>query len=86
MNILFTKNSKIINLNKRKNRNNNEIYTKKIMNVKGHSAIDKMATQTNEAFAQSAIVPRSTQQFQSFFKGVEFTPAQKQKAVTPFPL
>ncbi len=62
-------------------RNNNEIYTKKTMNVKGHSAIDKMATQTNQAFAQSAIVPRSTQQFQTFFKGVEFTPAQKQKAV-----
>ncbi|MGB6294831.1 MAG: hypothetical protein WBF90_01450, partial [Rivularia sp. (in: cyanobacteria)] len=62
-------------------RNNNEIYTKKTMNVKGHSAIDKMASRTNEAFAQSAIVPRSTQQFQTFFKGVEFTPAQKQKAV-----
>ncbi len=62
-------------------RNNNEIYTKKTMNVKGHSAIDKMATQTNQAFAQSAIVPRSTQQFQTFFKGIEFTPAQKQKAV-----
>ena len=62
-------------------RNNNEIYTKKTMNVKGHSAIDKMATQTNQAFTQSAIVPRSTQQFQTFFKGVEFTPAQKQKAV-----
>ena len=62
-------------------RNNNEIYTKKTMNVKGHSAIDQMASRTNEAFAQSAIVPRSTQQFQTFFKGVEFTPAQKQKAV-----
>ncbi|MGB3758807.1 MAG: hypothetical protein WBA07_20905, partial [Rivularia sp. (in: cyanobacteria)] len=62
-------------------RNNNEIYTKKTMNVKGHSAIDKMASITNEAFAQSAIVPRSTQQFQNFFNGVEFTPAQKQKAV-----
>ena len=62
-------------------RNNNEIYTKKTMNLKGHSAIDKMASRTNEAFAQSAIVPRSTQQFQTFFKGVEFTPAQKQKAV-----
>ena len=62
-------------------RNNNEIYTKKTMNVKGHSAIDKMASITNEAFAQSAIVPRSTQQFQTFFKGVEFTPTQKQKAV-----
>lgn len=62
-------------------RNNNEIYTKKTMNVKGHSAIDKMASRTNEAFAQSAIVARSTQQFQTFFKGVEFTPAQKQKAV-----
>ncbi len=62
-------------------RNNNEIYTKKTMNVKGHSAIDKMAIRTNEAFAQSAIVPRSTQQFQTFFNGVEFTPAQKQKAV-----
>lgn len=62
-------------------RNNNEIYTKKTMNVKGHSAIDKMASRTNKAFAQSAIVPRSTQQFQTFFKGVEFTPAQKQKAV-----
>ncbi|NJN12960.1 MAG: hypothetical protein HC815_35540 [Richelia sp. RM1_1_1] len=62
-------------------RNNNKIYTKKTMNVKGHSAIDKMASRTNEAFSQSAIVPRSTQQFQTFFKGVEFTPAQKQKAV-----
>ena len=59
-----------------------EVYTKKTMNVKGHGAIDKMATATNEAFAQSAIVPRSTQQFQTFFKGVEFTPAQKQKAVS----
>ena len=62
-------------------RNNNEIYTKKTMNLKGHSAIDKMASRTNEAFSQSAIVPRSTQQFQTFFKGVEFTPAQKQQAV-----
>ena len=62
-------------------RNNNEIYTKKTMNVKGHSAIDKMASRTNEAFTQNAIVPRSTQQFQNFFKGVEFTPAQKRKAV-----
>jgi hypothetical protein len=59
-----------------------EIYTKKTMNVKGHSAIDKMATATNEAFAKNAIVPRSTQQFQTFFKGVKFTPAQKQKAVS----
>ncbi len=63
-------------------RKNSEVYTKNTMNVKGHSAIDKMASRTNEAFAQSAIVPRSTQQFQTFFKGVEFTPAQKQKAVS----
>ncbi len=59
-----------------------EIYTKKTMNIKGHGAIDKMAIMTNQAFAQSAIVPRSTQQFQTFFKGIEFTPAQKQKAVS----
>ncbi|NJN13869.1 MAG: hypothetical protein HC815_40750, partial [Richelia sp. RM1_1_1] len=63
-------------------RKSSEVYTKKTMNIKGHSAIDKMASRTNEAFAQSAIVPRSTQQFQTFFKGVEFTPAQKQKAVS----
>ncbi|MGD1872958.1 MAG: hypothetical protein ACFB02_07880 [Mastigocoleus sp.] len=62
-------------------KNNSETYTKRTMNVKGHSAIDKMASRTNEAFAQSAIVPRSTQQFQNFFKGVEFTATQKQKAV-----
>ncbi|WP_228059901.1 hypothetical protein [Plectonema radiosum] len=58
-----------------------EVYTKKTMNIKGHGAIDKMATMTNQAFTENAIVPRSTQQFQTFFKGVEFTPAQKQKAV-----
>ena len=58
-----------------------EVYTKKTMNVKGHGAIDKMATMTNQAFTENAIVPRSTQQFQTFFKRVEFTPAQKQKAV-----
>jgi hypothetical protein len=63
-------------------RKSSEVYTKKTMNIKGHGAIDKMATMTNQAFAQSAIVPRSTQQFQTFFKGVEFTPAQKQKAVS----
>ena len=63
-------------------RKSSEVYTKKTMNIKGHGAIDKMATITNQAFAQSAIVPRSTQQFQTFFKGIEFTPAQKQKAVS----
>ncbi|MEA5594725.1 hypothetical protein [Rivularia sp. UHCC 0363] len=63
-------------------RKSSEVYTKKTMNIKGHGAIDKMATMTNQAFAQNAIVPRSTQQFQTFFKGVEFTPAQKQKAVS----
>ena len=62
-------------------RKNSEVYTKKTIDIKGHGAIDKMAKKTNQAFAENAIVPRSTQQFQTFFKGIEFTPAQKQKAV-----
>jgi hypothetical protein len=40
-----------------------------------------MARMTNDAFAESAITPRSTQQFQDLFKGVEFTPVQKANAV-----
>ena len=62
-------------------RKNSEVYTKKTIEIKGHGAIDKMAKKTNGAFAENAIVPRSTQQFQTFFDGVGFTPAQKQKAV-----
>jgi hypothetical protein len=58
-----------------------DVYTKRDINVKGHGAIDMMARMTNDAFAESAITPRSTQQFQDLFKGVEFTPVQKANAV-----
>jgi hypothetical protein len=58
-----------------------DVYTKRDINIKGHGAIDMMARMTNDAFAESAIAARSTQQFQDLFKGVEFTPAQKASAV-----
>ncbi|WP_211293233.1 hypothetical protein [Brunnivagina elsteri] len=57
------------------------MYTKRDINIKGHGAIDMMAKMTNNAFAESAIAARSTQQFQDLFKEVEFTPAQKASAV-----
>ncbi|WP_211293269.1 hypothetical protein [Brunnivagina elsteri] len=57
------------------------MYTKRDINIKGHGAIDMMARMTNDAFAESAAIARSTQQFQDLFKGVEFTPAQKASAV-----
>ncbi|NJR76787.1 MAG: hypothetical protein HC773_31135, partial [Scytonema sp. CRU_2_7] len=62
-------------------RKSGDVYTKRDINIKGHGAIDMMARMTNDAFAESAITPRSTQQFQDLFKGVEFTPAQKASAV-----
>ncbi len=58
-----------------------DVYTKRDINIKGHGAIDMMARMTNDAFAESAITARSTQQFQDLFNGVEFTPAQKANAV-----
>jgi hypothetical protein len=58
-----------------------DVYTKRDINVKGHGAIDMMVRMTNDAFAESAITSRSTQQFQDLFKGVEFTPVQKANAV-----
>jgi hypothetical protein len=57
-----------------------EVYVARPMNIKGHGAIDLMARMTNEAFAENALVARSTQQFQDLFKGIEFSPAQKQQA------
>jgi hypothetical protein len=62
-------------------RKSGDVYTKRDINIKGHSAIDMMARMTNDAFAESAIAARSTQQFQDLFNGVEFTPAQKASAV-----
>ncbi len=61
-------------------RKSTDVYTKRDINIKGHGAIDMMAKITNDAFAESAITPRSTQQFQDLFKGVEFTPTQKASA------
>jgi hypothetical protein len=58
-----------------------DVYTKREINIKGHGAIDMMARMTNNAFAESAITTRSTQQFQDLFKGVEFSPTQKASAV-----
>ncbi|MEA5574571.1 hypothetical protein [Calothrix sp. UHCC 0171] len=58
-----------------------DVYTKRDINIKGHGAIDMMAKMTNDAFSESAIAARSTQQFQYLFKGVEFTPIQKASAV-----
>lgn len=58
-----------------------EVYATRAMNTKGHGAIDRTIQPTNVAFAESALVARSTQQFQDLFKGVEFTPTQKNKAV-----
>jgi hypothetical protein len=58
-----------------------DVYTKRDINIKGHGAIDMMARMTNDAFAESAIAARSTQQFQDLFKGVEFTPTQKASAI-----
>jgi hypothetical protein len=58
-----------------------DVYTKREININGHGAIDMMARMTNDAFAESAIAARSTQQFQDLFNGVEFTPAQKASAV-----
>ncbi|MCV3215537.1 hypothetical protein OGM63_18805 [Plectonema radiosum NIES-515] len=58
-----------------------DVYTKREINIKGHGAIDMMARMTNNAFAESAITARSTQQFQDLFKGVEFSPTQKASAV-----
>ncbi len=57
-----------------------DVYTKREINIKGHGAIDMMARMTNNAFAESAITARSTQQFQDLFKGVEFSPTQKVNA------
>ncbi|RAM48030.1 MAG: hypothetical protein C6Y22_30085 [Hapalosiphonaceae cyanobacterium JJU2] len=57
-----------------------EVYTTRPMKIKGHGAIDMMARMTNEAFAENALVARSTQQFQDFFQGVEFTSTQKDRA------
>jgi hypothetical protein len=62
-------------------RKSGDVYTNRDINVKGHGAINMMARMTNDAFAQSAITSRSTQQFQDLFKGVEFTPVQKANAV-----
>ncbi|MEA5574612.1 hypothetical protein, partial [Calothrix sp. UHCC 0171] len=62
-------------------RKSGDVYTKREININGHGAIDMMARMTNDAFAESAITARSTQQFQDLFKGVEFTPAQKASAV-----
>jgi hypothetical protein len=62
-------------------RKSGDVYTKRDINIKGHGAIDMMARMTNDTFAESAITPRSTQQFQDLFNGVEFTPAQKASAV-----
>ncbi|MEA5574498.1 hypothetical protein, partial [Calothrix sp. UHCC 0171] len=58
-----------------------DVYIKREINIKGHGAIDMMAKMTNDAFSESAIAARSTQQFQDLFKGVEFTPTQKASAV-----
>jgi hypothetical protein len=58
-----------------------DVYTKRDINIKGYGAIDMMARMTNDTFAENAITPRSTQQFQDLFKGVEFTPVQKASAV-----
>ena len=57
-----------------------EVYTSRPMNSRGHGAIDMMVRMTNKAFEENSLVARSTQQFQDLFKGVEFTPAQKDKA------
>ena len=57
-----------------------KVYVSRPMNIKGHGAIDLMARITNEAFEENALVARSTQQFQALFKGIEFSPAQKQQA------
>jgi hypothetical protein len=57
------------------------VYSSRTMNTIGHGAIDLMIKPTNEAFAESALVARSTQQFQDLFTGVEFTTAQKEQAV-----
>lgn len=57
-----------------------EVYTTRPINIKGHGAIDMMAKMTNDAFAESALVARSTQQFQSLFKDLEFTQQQKEQA------
>lgn len=57
-----------------------KVYVSIPMNIKGHGAIDLMARMTNEAFEENALVARSTQQFQDLFKGIEFSPAQKQQA------
>ncbi|GJD19882.1 hypothetical protein RIVM261_048380 [Rivularia sp. IAM M-261] len=59
-----------------------DVYTNRAMNIKGNGAIDIMAKMTNSAFSENALLPRSTQQFQDFFKGVEFTAAQKEQAFT----
>lgn len=57
-----------------------KVYVSRPMNIKGHGSIDLMARMTNEAFEENALVARSTQQFQDLFKGIEFSPAQKQQA------
>ena len=57
-----------------------DVYTNRAMNIKGNGAIDIMAKMTNDAFSENALLPRSTQQFQDLFKGVEFTTAQKEQA------
>jgi len=57
-----------------------EVYVSKPLTAKGHGAIDLMIRPTNEAFEEGALVARSTQQFQDLFKGIEYTPAQKDKA------
>ncbi|MCL1474673.1 hypothetical protein [Argonema antarcticum] len=57
-----------------------EVYLSRTMNSQGHGAIDMMIRPTNEAFEESALVARSTQQFQDLFKRIEFTPQHKEKA------
>lgn len=58
-----------------------EVYATRPMKVRGHGAIDMMVRMTNEAFEESALVARSTQQFQDLFKDVQFTQQQKDQAV-----
>ncbi|NJL65651.1 MAG: hypothetical protein HC903_32570 [Methylacidiphilales bacterium] len=58
-----------------------EVFSSRKMNIKGHGAIDMLVKMTNEAFAESSLIPRSTQQFQDLFKGVQFSPQEKLKAI-----
>ncbi|QIR37260.1 hypothetical protein HCG51_11405 [Tolypothrix sp. PCC 7910] len=58
-----------------------EVFASRPMKLKGHSAIDMMVDMTNAAFTESALIARSTQQFQDLFKGVQFTQQHKAQAV-----